>query len=187
MRKAICEIAASAVFAFVLVGTYCQTFAQESEGKNPSSSVAISTSEETPAFATNEVLYRTYIFHGSGPSIPAGTWTAVDSPHTIQCPGTTGSCTITADISVQEGGGSVASNTGAVALEVDGSLVCNSDPSNGCHYALRIPPDGRFGEANELNSLSGVAAGAHTVQTFVYADDGASGGFYNIRYAVYRP
>jgi len=174
------------VLAMVSLFAWAQN-AQESQGKNPPSSVAISTSEATPAFATNEVLNRNYIFHGSGPSIPAGTWTAVDSPHTIQCPGTTGSCTITADISVQEGIGSTASNGGAVALEVDGSLVCNSDSSNGCHYAVEIPSDGRFVEANELNSLSGVALGAHTVQTFVWSDHGASGAFYNIRYAVYRP
>ena len=72
-------------------------------------------------------------------------------------------------------------------MKVDGTLVCTSDGSNGCHYAVEIPSDGRFVEANELNSLSGVALGFHTVQTFVWSDNGAGGGFYNIRYAVYRP
>jgi hypothetical protein len=184
MRKAICEVVSLTALVFVLLGMCCQAFAQE---KNPSSSVTVSTSEAAPPAAVSEALYRTYVFHGNGPApIPAATWTAVDAVHTIQCPGTTGSCTITADISVQEVG-STASNGGAVALEVDGILVCTSDASNGCHYAVEIPSDGRFVEANELNSLSSVALGFHTVQTFVWSDNGASGGFYNIRYAVYKP
>lgn len=191
MRKAIYGCLAVTAIAVVLLGTYQHAFTQESQeskGKNPSSSAAIPSQEISPALAINEGISRTYVVHGSGPSsIPASSWTAVDPGLTIVCPGTTGKCTITADISVQSGGGSTASNSGAVALSVDGTIVCTSDASNGCHYAAEIPSDGRFVEDNELNQLSGVTLGNHTVQTFVWSDNGAVGGFYNIRYQVLKP
>jgi hypothetical protein len=187
MRRAIYITATVAVLLVASRYAFTQG-SQETKGKNPPASVVVPTSPVPAALASNRVLQRIYLFRGTGPSsIPASTWTAFDSPHTIQCPGTTGTCTITSDISLQVGQATTASNDTAVALAVDGTIVCTVDATGGCHYSIEAPQDGKFVEANELNQFSGVGLGNHIVQTFVWSDNGAVGGFYNVRVTVYKP
>jgi hypothetical protein len=76
-------------------------------------------------------------------------------------------------------------------LYVDDAGVDTYDGSNGggngCHYTENTPSDGTFIEAGEENLLSGVGAGPHTVQTFLYTNNGTPVYFYNISYRVYEP
>jgi hypothetical protein len=76
-------------------------------------------------------------------------------------------------------------------LYVDDAAVDTYDGtnggSNGCHYTEDTPSDGTFIEAGEENLLSGVGAGPHTVQTFLYTNNGTPVFFYNISYRVYEP
>jgi hypothetical protein len=76
------------------------------------------------------------------------------------------------------------SNNYAVCFYVDGVIVYGA---SGCHYTANTPSDGTFVDGGEENSLSGVAVGDHTVQTFLYTDDGTPVYNYNISYHVYKP
>ncbi len=197
MRRAMYGAVAFMALALVLFGAYRHVSAQgESKRGNPPASALIS--HKAPispntikaSVATNQALLRNYFVNGNqnGTSFAAGEYTAVDSPLTVQCPGSSGTCTIVADMWVQSGGASSASNNYAVCLYVDGVNVATSgDGSNGCHYTENTPSDGTFIEAGEENTLSGVALGDHTVQTFLYTNNGTPVSFYNISYHVYKP
>ncbi len=205
MRRAMYGAVAFMALALVLFGTYRHVSAQgESNLGNFPASAPIShktpishkapISEITgdPPAPINEVLVQTYFVHGTqgGTSFDAGEYTAVDSPLTVQCLSTT--CTIVADMWVQTGNAIVTSNNYAVCLYVDGSPVSNlpvgtPDGSNGCHYTEDTPADRTFIEAGEEDLLSGVGAGAHTVQTFLGTNGGTPVYYYNISYRVYEP
>jgi hypothetical protein len=190
MRKAIYGIAGLTTMVLVLLGTYRCVFAQvESDEGNPPTSVRSSRSASPLSLAPNEVLQQNYLVHGtlSGTSFPAGQYTAVDSPQMVQCPGKSGTCTIAANIWVQTGDRFSTSNNYAVCLYVDGVSVDSSNISNGCHYTENTPSDGTFVEGSELNQLSGVSIGSHTVQTFLYTNDGTAVYNFNISYQVYKP
>jgi len=190
MRKAIYGIMGLAAMALVLLGTYRCVFAQaESAGGNPPTSARDSRSASPLLFAPNEVLQQNYLVHGtlSGTFFPAGKYTAVDSPRTVQCLGQSGTCTIAANIWVQTGGTLSVSNNYAVCLYVDGVSVDASNISNGCHYTENTPSDGTFVEGSELNQLNGVSLGSHTVQTFLYTNNGTAVYNFNISYHVYKP
>jgi hypothetical protein len=190
MRKTIYGIAGLIAVALVLLGTYRWVFAQpESNGGNPPASAPVSYSARSLSSAPNEVLQQTYLVHGtrSGAFFPAREYRAVDHPQTVQCPGQSGTCTIAANIWVQTGAVFSASNNYAVCLYVDGVSVDSSNISNGCHYTANTPSDGTFVEGSELNQLSGVSIGSHTVQTFLYTNNGTPVYNFNISYQVYEP
>lgn len=177
------------VLAIALVGTYRHVFAQEeSRPGNLPSTVLASPAETSSDPATNQVLQRNYLVHGtrSGTSFPAE-YTAVDPLKTVECPGTAGTCTIAAEIWVQTGLSTTESNNYVVCLYVDGVSVYESDHTNGCHYTADTPADGTFVEGSGLNQLSGVKVGNHTVQTFLYTENGTHVYNYNIAYHVYKP
>ena len=175
--------------AIGLLGTYRHVFAQEeSRQGNPPGAVLASPAETSSDPATNQVLLRNYLVHGtrSGTSFPAE-YIAVDPVKTVECPGPAGTCTIAAEMWVQTGNSTTASNNYVVCLYVDGVSVYVSDRTNGCHYTANTPADGTFVEGSELNQLSGVKVGNHTVQTFLYTENGARVYNYNIAYHVYKP
>ena len=198
MRRAMYGAVAFMALALVLFGAYRHVSAQgESKRGNPPASAPIShkasISHNTieASVATRENLVGTYFVTGNqnGTSFAAGEFTAVDSPLTVDCTGTSvTTCTIVADMWVQTGGASTPSNNYAVCLYVDGVNVDTfGDGSNGCHYTEDTPSDGTFIEAGEENLLSGVALGTHTVQTFLYTNNGTPVNYYNISYHVYKP
>ena len=75
--------------AIGLLGTYRHVFAQEeSRQGNPPGAVLASPAETSSDPATNQVLERNYLVHGtrSGTSFPSE-YTAVDPVKTVECPG----------------------------------------------------------------------------------------------------
>jgi hypothetical protein len=190
MRRAFYSVVGLTTMALVLLGTYPHVFAQaESEEPNPPASASVSLSATAATLATNQVLQRNYLVHGtqSGTFFPAGTFKGVDSPRKVECPGTSGKCTIAANMWVQTGLSSTSPNNYAVCLFVDGVNVDSSNSSNGCHFTEDTPSTGSFVEGSELNQLSGVSPGLHTVQTFLFSNNGTPVYNFNISYQVYKP
>jgi len=183
------------IFAIALLMTSLSGFAQ-----NPphppievrKSEVRVNSAVKNDSLATAQVLKGSYFVHGTqnGVFFAANEFTAVDNLLTIECPGASGTCTIVADMWVQTGADFTISNPSdnyAVCLYVDGVNVDTADGTRGCHYTANTPSDGTFVEGGEENSLSGVTVGNHTVQTFLWTDDGTPVYNYNISYHVYKP
>lgn len=103
---------------------------------------------------------------------------AIDSPITVSCPGTSGTCLIQADQWVQAEFAS--GDAIAICFFVDGVSV-NDCYANG----------GASGVAFTMYSVSQgkvVAHGNHTLQTQVYDFDGGSAyNYYNFNYSVFKP
>jgi hypothetical protein len=142
------------------------------------------TSVEPDSVDMNHVLERTYIANGNmGTFIAASTNVQIGPQVTVVCPGATGTCTIQADMWVQNGGGiDKKENQNDICLEVDGAL------SSGCPYTTgETPIDGGFVQSSSSQSISGIATGDHTVQTYFSTYYGAQVNYYNSTYRVYKP
>jgi hypothetical protein len=140
---------------------------------------------DTPAaLATNHVLKGTYINSGSlhGTAIPAATFTAIDNPLTVSCPGTTGTCSINAAMLVQNGGSTASSNVNRLCLYVDGVAGPNC-----AYYADETTTDTYFINTVQSDIVSGVAHGNHTVQMYFWTAAGAAVSHYQATYTVYKP
>jgi hypothetical protein len=138
-------------------------------------------SQSPDALATKHILEGTYINSGFyGAVVAAGATVPTDTKLTVACPGTSGTCTIEADMWVQSDG--VANDAYAICLYVDGN-----PPANGCPLAGETPADGTAAIGSFSQSLSGLAHGNHTVQTYYFTDQGAGVLDYTINYRVYKP
>ncbi len=138
----------------------------------------------TAATAANHILKGTYIdtINGTQVTIPAQTFTAVGNPVTVSCPAT-GTCTIEADMWAQNLGGTTTGNNFHLCLYVDGTAV---NPY--CFgYAGVTPSDGSVLMGSSSQSLSGVAAGSHTVQTYFWSAGGCVVQYRHFTYNVYKP
>ena len=137
------------------------------------------------ATAANQVLQGTYIdvISGIGTTIPAGALTPIGNAVTVSCPGTSGTCTIQGDMWVTNGGGNTTGNELEVCLFVDGNRV---DPY--CYgYAGMTPSDGTYFVVSSSQSLSGLALGSHTVQTYFWSQKGCEVTYRHTTYTVYKP
>jgi hypothetical protein len=106
----------------------------------------------------------------------------IDSPLTVVCPGTTGTCSIQADMWVMTGGTTFAGNTYFLCLYVDGVPAPNCANSVGS-----TPSDGTYAQGSTSEIVLGVKHGNHTVQTKIESGDGAFIGYYNFNYRVLKP
>jgi len=113
-------------------------------------------------------------------SIGAG-FVALDNPVSFTCP-KGGTCTVSAEQNVQVSG-STSANRYAVCTEVDGVII--AEPS--CPYLGTVPSDGSLVAGSFVQNMSAVPAGNHTLQTFVYTDNGGNRAIFNITYRLYRP
>ena len=116
---------------------------------------------------------------GAVVTIPSG-MVALDSPGTINCPGTAGTCTLEVDQHVQVGGSKVASNQVAICTMVDGALLP-------CPILGVVPLSGFWTTPGFVQVRSGLALGPHTVQTFVSTSAEALRGYYSVAYRIYKP
>lgn len=135
-----------------------------------------------PPAANVEKLISTFIHNSDAPSFitdPAQTFVTIDTQK-VTCPVSAGSCTIAIAANVQASGGVNAGNAWAIAPEVDGSPV-NGGPVQG-----ELLPDGNYATGYEYQSVS-VPAGKHQLGVQVYSADGATVGYYQIQYFVYKP
>jgi hypothetical protein len=132
------------------------------------------------AQATKHVLQGTYISNGNyNGDVSGATYTAISPQLIVDCPGT-GTCTIEADMWVQNSHGTD-QTPNSVCFYVDGVQ------SGGCPYAGGATTAGYFETLSSAWPVSGLAAGEHTVQTYVYSTDGEYVGYYTVNYRVYKP
>jgi hypothetical protein len=112
--------------------------------------------------------------------IAAG-FVALDAPLKFTCPAG-GTCTVSAEQNVQVRG-TTSANKWAICTQVDGAFI--AEPN--CPYLGVIPSDSSFLAGSFTQNVSAVAPGNHTLQTFVYTDNGGDRAVYNITYRLYRP
>jgi hypothetical protein len=188
MRK-ISKITLFLVLAVGFFGAYRLGLAQEissSKGRplTPPPTFDVQISPEPNALATNHVLMRTYNNTGGVPTgAPSNTYTPIDHQLTVQCPGTTGSgtCTIQADMWVENGDSDSTENANSACLYVDGKAT------NFCPYSGETPSDFSFVASSASQTVSGLVPGNHTVQTYFYSNNGTITFTYNNNYRVYKP
>src|SRR5215469_18783758 len=183
MRNTMYGAVGFTALALALFGTSGQAAAQESPNgsaasRAPSFHVNIPT---TPS--TKEVLQGTYINSGvAGISVPADTYTPIDNLLTVVCPGTTGTCSIQADMWVQNGGTGTSGNWNLVCLYVDGN------PAPFCNYlADETLADGNFVNSTSSDIVRGLSLGNHTVQTIFYSFNGTKVFHHHSNFKVFKP
>jgi hypothetical protein len=131
-----------------------------------------------------ETLEATYIDKGYLPTgLNIGTTrTPVGPVVTVDCPGTSGTCTIQADQFIQVGYGSASGNMFIVGFYLDGVNVIDEQAVGS------IPTNDTYLVGATSESQAGVAVGTHTVQIYIYALDKTGSVFnYNTNFRVYRP
>jgi len=180
------KIAGFLALAFALIGAVSFVSAHSSSGRGrvlATPPVFAQHPSDTPQTATKHSLQGTYLSvgNGFGTSIPSFTYTPIDSPVTVTCPGPVGSCTLLANQFLVTQGSS-ASNNYAICLYIDGALI-----SQRCYYTADSPNDGTFVFGSTSNWEVGVPVGAHTMQSVVFSNDGCSYDEYQFQYLVYKP
>lgn len=191
MKKA-AKIGGLVALAIAMFGAYGYLTAQSKHsqaGKTLSTPPVFSVlpSEAAPALATNHALVRNYYTAGTlgGVEISAHVFTPVDTIQTVQCPGTSGNCTIIADhwLEVRNPLGGARSGNG-----VDGCLYVDGVGDGHCGLIDdEAPPDGSWAQATSSHHTSGVGLGNHTVQTFIFCNSGCDLAYFHVNYRVYKP
>jgi len=131
-----------------------------------------------------ETLEATYLDKGYYPTgLNIGTArTAVGPVVTVDCPGTSGTCTIQADQFIQVGDGSTSGQLFTVGFYLDG--VADGDEQ----IVGSIPLSGTYMVGATSESQTGVAVGTHTVQIYIYAREQTGSVYnYNTNFRVYKP
>jgi len=175
----------SAKLSLLAVLTACllpstSVLAQDAQARPPLKPPVMRLTHLPPA-AVKHAGQGVYINTGNvGTTVAGGTYTAVDAPITVLCPGTTGTCLLQADEWLQTGQGSTAGNEFALCFYVDGSSI------GSCWYNGSTPADGTY-VMGSTSAGKTVTHGSHTVQTFVYSANGAYLSYYNNTYRVYKP
>jgi hypothetical protein len=174
------------IFAVGLIGAYRNDAAQEGRtglGRNSIHFPRFAAEISPDALATKHVLEGTYNSSGNfDATVTPSNATAISLPLTISCPGTTGTCTIQADMWIQNGAQTSNHNTNLVCLYIDGAPLAFCDFEAG-----ESPNDGTLVQTSSSQGVSGLARGNHTVQTYFWTENGAYVGYYNSNYRVYKP
>ena len=159
------------VLGFVAFASFA--FAQSSS-QTPESAAA----PKSPAFA-KETLMATYVSSGAPYTVAPFGDSPIDAVHTVSCPGTSGTCLFQADAWVQIGQGTFGQV--AICLYVDGSQAGT------CYYSGEEPQDGGWVNVSTSVNAPGISVGNHTVRTHLQLANGATLGYYNINYKVFKP
>ncbi len=128
-------------------------------------------------------LYATYVKYNNTVTFKGTGYAQLDDASTVTCP-EGGSCLIEFDQFV-EVGGSGSDNPWAICSTLDGNLV--SEPS--CPWQGFVNFGGNYfwKSASGFQFAGGVSPGTHTVQTFIYSQDGVTVGIWALKYQVYQP
>jgi hypothetical protein len=124
-------------------------------------------------------LLQTKFSYGNVNATVGSGFQAIDAPFIFTCPGTS-TCAYEVQQHVQVAG-STDGNLWAICTKIDG--VDLSQP--GCPFLGDIP-NGTFGSGSFSQGASGIAHGQHTLQTFLYSDDGATIYNYRFTYSLYK-
>ena len=106
---------------------------------------------------------------------------ALDPATTIACPSQPATCTIVADINVQVGFASSASNGLSLCFLVDGSVINGGS----CPTLAAIPTSNWTSVSFSLVTTG--TPGTHSIQTQIWPSVTASRGYYTVTYRVYKP
>jgi hypothetical protein len=177
-----------AALAIVLFGAYRHASAQggQSAARGSEATQAPVSSVDSPAtLATKHVLQATYVNSGNYGDVfvNGGPFVPVDTQLTVLCPGTSGTCSVQADMLVENGGESFPLNENSVCLIVDGNA------GNSCSFAEggEVPSDQSYTGTTNFDIVSGLAHGNHTVQMYFHSFRGAFVSRYHVNYHVYKP
>jgi hypothetical protein len=134
--------------------------------------------------AKKQTLIGTYVESGNGlgdgDTLPPETQVALDSATKLTCP-SGAICTITDTISVQlVDHNDDAGNLYCMPWDVDGNPAGEQGP-----FVGETSTDGLLTGRTWTDQESGVAAGKHTVQSFVFTQKGASLGSWTVTYNIY--
>ncbi len=149
--------------------------------RTPSAAIS-SAVHPTAVGAGKQTLLATYIEsgNGDGETLAPEQSSALDSLNKVTCP-SGDTCTITATISVQlVDHNKDAGNLYCVPWELDGNEAGEQGPFIG-----ETSTDGLLTGDTWTDQQSGVTAGKHTVQSFVFTQKGASLGSWTVTYNVY--
>jgi len=136
--------------------------------------------KQAPDLIFNRKLISTTQSYSNNEATANPGFTALDGVLNFSCPAAT--CSVSAEENAQVTG-ATSSNRWAICLEVDGTFV--GQPN--CPYLGFVPSDGSFLGGSFTQNMSGVTRGAHTLQTFVYMDNGGTLSIYNVTYRLYTP
>ena len=183
--NSVIRTAGLSVLALALVGftAYRHVSAQQQPETAKRSEAAPTLTGEPDVAGINHVLQRTYV-NSAAPSgfgsVPAGEQ-PIDPLTTITCPGTTGTCTIEFDQSIQLYATSSSSDDFSLCAELD-------DSSSDCPTLVApIPAPGTYFNVTFSQKFSGVSHGSHKVRTAIDTAYGIDVGYYTFTCRVYKP
>jgi hypothetical protein len=104
---------------------------------------------------------------------------AIDGTSTLPCPATAVDCIIIAEQNVQVRS-ATAGNNWAICTQVDGAFM----PNPLCPF-LGPPPVNTFTANSFAQSSAALAPGVHTVQTFIFSNNGIDRSIYELTYTLY--
>ena len=180
MHKIRIATAGAVVVAVVLAaGTATYAAGQHSTHPGPAGPLIKHPQVKQQVTAGQQKLKNAVVVSGfSGVTLTASGFTPIDAGETLICPGTSGTCTFSATMSVQaQGTGS--SNAWAICLKVDGGFAT-------CPY-LGFLDSTFFDNETQTESITGVTHGPHTVQTQVFTGNGGTAYNYTFTYQAYKP
>ncbi len=180
MRKTRIATAGAVVIAVVLAASTATYAASHSSHPGPTGPLLKEHQVTHQITSGQEKLKNTVVATGfSGVALTPGGFTPIDAGENITCVGP-GTCTLEADMAVQaQGTGS--SNAWAICF-----YVVDLGTYATCPYVGYL--DSAFFEnATQIESLSGIPAGVHKVQTQVYSANGGTAYNYTSTYHAYRP
>lgn len=167
--------------AVLVVGGAFATLSAREPVKGSSSPVSgVPSNAPPPSLIFNRKLASTTQSYGDPGTVVGSSFVAIDSPLKFTCPN--GGCTVSAEENVQVSG-TVAGNRWAICATVDGNFMAQPN----CPFQGYVTSDGSYVSGSFVQNMSAVTAGPHTLQTFLYTDDGATLANYNITYRLYTP
>jgi hypothetical protein len=182
----------SLVLLTLLMGAVISLTAQESAQNRPNPSPAVPQSFGASPLADvgndtqiggPHTLYQTFAKYNDTVTVKSSGYRQLDDATTVTCPGPS-SCLIEFDQFV-EVGGSGSENPWAIWSAVDGSLV--SEPNGPWQGFVNFGGNYYWKSASGFQFEGSVSPGEHTVQTFVYSQEGVTVGIWALKYEVYEP
>jgi hypothetical protein len=151
--------------------------------------LAVPPSEAAVPMGVNHVLVGNYYSAGifSGGTIQWSVVTPVDKAQAVECPGTSGTCTIIADHWIQVRNHNGESGSGN---DTNGCLFVDGKADSNCGYSDAVlPPDGSYTQITSSHHKSSLKVGKHTVQTFIICTtlNGCDAAYFHVNYRVFKP
>ena len=172
-----------AVVTMLLIGGAFVALSARSGRSSQTNAVAMTPTGDAPTVIFNRSLKSSSVsWGGCCQTAPAGFFN-IDSPLNFTCPGP-GTCTVSAEMSVQVGANTTAANRWALAALVDGAYM---EEPPAAPYVGELLTDGDYSAAQWTANMSQVPAGHHTLQSQIYTDFGATLANYSIVYRLYKP